>query len=91
MKITEDIFFEHKTSISDGKWKIDLSYESSSGKSKKNESLKDIKQIQSEAIPALMQTCYNLENKDGEIIDHFFKKKSKKQLAKIKSILPQLF
>ena len=53
--------------------------------------VKDIKQIQSEAIPALMQTCYNLENKDGEIIDHFFRKKSKKQLAKIKSILPQLF
>ncbi len=45
MKITEDIFFEHETSISDGKWKIDLSYESSSGKSKKNEYLKDIKQI----------------------------------------------
>ena len=45
MKITEDIYFEHETSISDGKWNIDLSYESSSGKSKKIESLKDIKQI----------------------------------------------
>jgi hypothetical protein len=46
MEVTKDIFFEHETSIINDKWKVDLSYESSSEKSKKLESLKDIKQIE---------------------------------------------
>ena len=42
MEVTKDIFFEHETSISNDKWKVNLSYESSTAKSKKIELEKDI-------------------------------------------------
>jgi hypothetical protein len=42
MEVTKDIFFEHETSISNDKWKVDLSYEGSTAKSKKIEFEKNI-------------------------------------------------
>ena len=42
MEVIKDIFFEHETSILNNKWKVDLSYESSSAKSKKIELEKNI-------------------------------------------------
>jgi hypothetical protein len=46
MEVTKDIFFEHENSIVNDKWEINLSYESSSAKSKKIELNKSIKIIE---------------------------------------------
>jgi hypothetical protein len=46
MEVTKDIFFEHENSIENDKWKIDLSYESSSAKNKKIELNKNTKIIE---------------------------------------------